>query len=69
MLSHTANKYLRHLTPLAFEGWERHIAGDLVAVCRNPELPAEFRDEIRGELLQMKEEIERAIITSEREEW
>ncbi len=69
MLSHTANKYLRHLTPLAMEGWERNIAGDLVEVCRDTELPAEFRDELRGELLQIKEEVERAIILAEQEEW
>jgi hypothetical protein len=69
MISPTANKYLRHLTPLAMEDWERHIAGDLVEACRDPELPTEFRDELRGELLQVKEEIERSIIIVEREEW
>jgi len=64
-----SEKYLRHLTPLSMEGWERNIASDLVEVCRDQELPAEFRDELRGELLQIKEEIDRAIITQEKEEW
>ncbi len=69
MLNHTANKYYRHLTPIAIEGWERNIAGDLAAVCRDPELPVEFRDELRGELLQIREEISRSIISVEKEEW
>lgn len=51
------------------EGWERNIASDLVEVCRDHDLPAEFRDELRGELLQIREEIQRAIITTEQEEW
>jgi hypothetical protein len=62
-------KYLRHLTPLSMEDWGRHIAGDLVEICKDKELPAEFLDELRGELLQIKDEIERSIILAEKEEW
>jgi hypothetical protein len=55
------SKYLRHLMPLAFTDWDKNILPDLVEVCADEELPKEFRDELKGELLIIKEETERLL--------
>jgi hypothetical protein len=62
-------KYLRHLTPVVITEWETHIVGDLVEVCNDRELPADFRDDIRGDLLVIKEDLQRFKIELEKEEW
>ena len=55
-------KYTRHLTPVFLTGWENTIAGELVAICNDSELPDKFRDELKTELIDMREEIERDIL-------
>lgn len=64
-----ADKYLRHLTPVAISEWETHIIGDLVEVCNDRELPADFRDDVRGDLLIIKDDLQRLKIELEKEKW
>jgi len=54
-------KYLRHLGPVP-------TLAEQVAIANDPELPADFRDEVRGDLLEIKEELARMIIQIEQPE-
>lgn len=62
-------KYYRHLTPILIEGWDRCIASDFVGLCKDSDIPEDFRSELKSELFEIKEEIDRAIIETEKEEW
>lgn len=55
-------KYTRHLTPVFLTGWETTIAGELVAICNDTELPKRFRGNLKNELIEIREETEREII-------
>jgi hypothetical protein len=57
------NKYCGHP-----EWYREHLQegqptfAEQIAIVNDKRLPAEFRDEVRGELLEIKEEIERILI-------
>lgn len=60
--------YIKHLTPVTGD-WQGNLAGDLVKISKDPDVPVKLRDTLKGGLSAMKEELERLSITYERSEW
>jgi hypothetical protein len=51
-------KYSRHLTPITDPDYGKNFYRDMLSVVNDSELPEEFRREIKGELEEIREDVE-----------